>query len=85
MNLPFTSAARQFVVALLTAFGWINVDLFLVKNDCGASGGHGKAVVESYLADCNLERGPGCEWWFEAGELVDDEGELVGCQDCRED
>jgi hypothetical protein len=44
--------------------------------------------MESDLADGNLERCPGCEWWFEAGELVDDEDdedELVCCQDCRED
>lgn len=40
--------------------------------------------LEADLADCNLERCEGCGWWFEAGELVDDEDELVGCQNCRE-
>ena len=41
--------------------------------------------LEADLADCNLERCPGCEWWFESGELVDDEGELVGCPECRDE
>jgi hypothetical protein len=40
--------------------------------------------LEADLADGNLERCPGCEWWFDAGELVDEDGELVGRQDCRD-
>jgi len=39
--------------------------------------------LEADPAICNLGRCPGCGWWFEVGELVDDAGDLVGCQDCR--
>lgn len=42
--------------------------------------------VEADLSSVsNIEICPGCGWWFEAGELTDDEGEPVGCVDCRKD
>lgn len=40
--------------------------------------------VESRLADFNLEECPGCGWWMEAGELINGDGDVVGCADCRE-
>ena len=40
-------------------------------------------VLEA-LEELNLERCALCEWWFEAGELVDDEGIVVGCGQCRD-
>jgi len=40
--------------------------------------------VIDLLLDANVERCPGCDWWHEAGELVNDDGELVGCDQCRE-
>ncbi|MBA4385911.1 MAG: hypothetical protein C0410_14325, partial [Anaerolinea sp.] len=30
--------------------------------------------LESDFAEFNLERCRDCEWWFEAGELVDEDG-----------
>jgi len=39
--------------------------------------------VEDRLLDVNLERCPHCEWWCESGELVDDDGNVVGCDSCR--
>jgi hypothetical protein len=40
--------------------------------------------VEDLLADYNLERCPGCEWWMEAGLLIDEHLDVVGCDQCRE-
>src|SRR5438445_262726 len=40
--------------------------------------------VAELLLDATVERCPGCDWWHEAGELVDDNGDLVGCDQCRE-
>lgn len=39
--------------------------------------------VADQLLDVDLERCGGCGWWMEPGELVDDEGDVVGCGDCR--
>lgn len=39
--------------------------------------------LESTLEDMNVERCPFCEWWCESWELVDEDGEVVGCDDCR--
>ena len=39
--------------------------------------------AEDALADVNIERCPDCDWWCESGELIDEEGNLVGCQACR--
>ena len=34
--------------------------------------------------DKNVEQCPGCRWWCESGELVDDNGEPDGkCDNCR--
>jgi hypothetical protein len=30
-----------------------------------------------------VERCQGCDWWMHPGELVDEEGEVVGCDQCR--
>src|SRR5262245_45587396 len=39
--------------------------------------------VEDQLCGAGLELCPGCGWWFESGELIDDDNEVVGCEDCR--
>jgi hypothetical protein len=39
--------------------------------------------LEELLLDNNVERCPGCDWYCESGELLDDEDNLVGCRDCR--
>jgi hypothetical protein len=41
-------------------------------------------VIESLLG-INIERCLFCDWWFESHELVDGEGEFVGCDQCRAD
>lgn len=40
--------------------------------------------VEEAMLDQNLEICPFCHWWMECHELVNDEGDVVGCQQCRE-
>lgn len=39
--------------------------------------------VEEAMLDMNLEQCPMCGWWTESCELVDDEGDVVGCDQCR--
>jgi hypothetical protein len=39
--------------------------------------------LEADLADSNIEPRNGCGWWFNAGEMVDEDGEVVGYQDCQ--
>jgi hypothetical protein len=39
--------------------------------------------LEEAVEDRNLERCSGCDWWMESHELIDDDGEVVGCRDCR--
>jgi hypothetical protein len=39
-------------------------------------------VLEA-LEELNLERCAVCDWWFEAGALIDDVGNVVGCEQCR--
>ncbi len=41
------------------------------------------ADVESLIADENLERCSDCDWWCEAGELVDEDGDECACPSCR--
>jgi len=40
--------------------------------------------VEDRLLDVNIERCPICDWWVESGEIVNDDGDVVGCESCRE-
>jgi hypothetical protein len=35
------------------------------------------------LEDWGVELCPHCNWWVESSELLDDEDNVVGCQDCR--
>lgn len=42
------------------------------------------ATLESDLAACNLEHCPICGCWCEAGEMVDENGDTVGCLDWRD-
>lgn len=40
--------------------------------------------IENDLLDHDLERCPGCSWWFECGELFSDNDKECGkCKDCR--
>ena len=39
--------------------------------------------VEEKMLELNLEVCPGCGWWVESYELVDENGELVYCDHCR--
>jgi hypothetical protein len=39
--------------------------------------------IEDALLSINIERCPGCEWWCYSDELIDDDNEVVGCQNCR--
>lgn len=41
--------------------------------------------AEDQLLDVSLERCKGCGWWFEPGELIDENNEVVGCDQCRKD
>ena len=45
--------------------------------------GIGADELESLILDWEIERCPHCGWWMECHELVDDDGELVGCEQCR--
>ena len=40
--------------------------------------------VEAALSGVYVERCPGCAWWMESGELLNDDGDAVGCDQCRE-
>lgn len=40
--------------------------------------------VEDQLLSLGLERCPHCEWWMESCELINDAGDVVGCDQCRE-
>lgn len=40
--------------------------------------------VEERLLDVNLERCPICDWWMDSAELVNEAGDVVGCDTCRE-
>lgn len=39
--------------------------------------------VEGMLANLNIETCPGCDWWHESSDLVDDDNEPCLCLDCR--
>lgn len=39
--------------------------------------------VEDRLLSLNVERCSGCDWWMESSDLVDADGEVVGCDQCR--
>lgn len=39
--------------------------------------------VEEKMLDMGIEICPGCGWWVESGELVDENGEVVFCENCR--
>jgi hypothetical protein len=39
--------------------------------------------LDELLANANIEKCDGCDWYFESGELIDDNEEVVGCKDCR--
>jgi len=39
--------------------------------------------IESYTLDNNLECCPGCGWWMESHELIDEDDNVVGCDQCR--
>jgi hypothetical protein len=39
--------------------------------------------LEELLLDNDIEKCEGCDWFFHSYDLVDDDGELVGCRDCR--
>jgi hypothetical protein len=40
-------------------------------------------ALEDALLDVSLERCPGCGWWMASSALVDEEGSVVGCEECR--
>ena len=39
--------------------------------------------AEDQLLDLNVERCPFCDWWMYSWELIDDQGHVVGCDQCR--
>jgi DNA-directed RNA polymerase sigma subunit (sigma70/sigma32) len=39
--------------------------------------------LETIASDANLEQCSECEWWVEAGELVDEDGEVTVCSSCQ--
>jgi len=39
-------------------------------------------VIDAML-DCNLEMCPGCGWWVESSELIDENDNQVECENCR--
>lgn len=41
--------------------------------------------LEDMVISKNVERCDGCDWWFESGDLVDENNEPVGCEDCRKE
>jgi hypothetical protein len=40
--------------------------------------------VEIEMESMNLERCPFCGWWVESYELINDDCDIVGCEQCRE-
>ena len=40
--------------------------------------------VEDQLLEISIERCPYCAWWMESCEMVNDDNEVVGCDQCRE-
>ena len=40
--------------------------------------------AEDALLDVSTERCPGCDWWMSSSELVDCNGDVVGCDQCRD-
>lgn len=45
--------------------------------------GCGVVDIESAMADMNYERCPECDWWVEAGELINDKEEPCPCSSCQ--
>ena len=43
----------------------------------------GEEDLTIQLESINIERCPYCDWWFESGELINDDSDVVGCADCR--
>lgn len=39
--------------------------------------------VEAQVCEHGVERCEGCGWWHESGELVNEAGDVVGCDQCR--
>lgn len=39
--------------------------------------------IEEACLNQNVERCPVCDWWCESSELIDEEGNVVGCDQCR--
>lgn len=39
--------------------------------------------IVDYLLDRNIERCSGCGWWHESHELVNEDNDIVGCEQCR--
>ena len=40
--------------------------------------------AEEAMEELNLERCPGCDWWMESSALIDDDSNVVGCDQCRQ-
>jgi hypothetical protein len=41
--------------------------------------------IEIEMEIMNLEKCPFCGWWMESYELINDDGDIVGCEQCRDD
>lgn len=41
--------------------------------------------LEDEMLTANIETCPHCGWWMESGDLLDDDGNVVGCDQCRDD
>lgn len=54
---------------------------------CGLDDDYDVSELEDELLEASvpIERCKGCDWWFECGELTDDDGEPSDCKDCREE
>jgi hypothetical protein len=39
--------------------------------------------LEEAVEERGLERCPGCDWWMGSYELIDEDNEVVGCEQCR--
>lgn len=52
---------------------------------CAASEDAGIEIeaIEEIMLNANYERCPECDWWVECSELLDDNGELTVCENCR--
>lgn len=42
-------------------------------------------LIEDDLEEINIERCYLCGWWCESWELINSDGDVVGCHDCRND